>query len=213
MPPHHHRHADSLSEGPSPPKLVDLASPPSHNMAPKRKRSVAEAADEDARKDTSSSSSKRPRRAAATNSTTSSRKSSGVDIDTMLIDEVDLVHEQQNAQDRLRQEQLAEQVKAQQGEAERDKPLKLSNLQCVICLEAPTDLTATTCGHLFCHHCLMEALIAGENRAARAGETRKSQCPVCRKNLSRTKRGAQDIIPLLMKKGISSQPRRKAAKG
>lgn len=52
----------------------------------------------------------------------------------------------------------------------------------------------------------MEALIAGENRTG-PGEPKRSQCPVCRKNISRTK--ATDVIPLLLKKGLASQPRRK----
>jgi len=52
----------------------------------------------------------------------------------------------------------------------------------------------------------MEALIAGENRTG-PGETKRSQCPVCRKFISRTK--ATDIIPLLLKKGLSTQPRKK----
>jgi hypothetical protein len=52
----------------------------------------------------------------------------------------------------------------------------------------------------------MEALIAGENRAG-PGEPRRSQCPVCRKAVSRNK--ANDIIPLLLKKGLATQPRRK----
>lgn len=62
-------------------------------------------------------------------------------------------------------------------------------------------------GHLFCHTCLMEALIAGENRAG-PGEAKKSQCPVCRKFINRSK--ASDIIPLLLKKGLATQPRKKA---
>lgn len=67
----------------------------------------------------------------------------------------------------------------------------------------------STLGHVFCHACLMEALIAGEARAG-PGEPKRSQCPVCRKALSRNKTG--DIIPLLlMKKGLATQPRRQKA--
>ncbi|KAH6625524.1 hypothetical protein C7974DRAFT_414028 [Boeremia exigua] len=82
-----------------------------------------------------------------------------------------------------------------------------NTFNCVICMDRPTDISATACGHLFCHTCLMEALIAGENRAG-PGEPRRSQCPVCRKTISRNK--ATDVIPLLLKKGLASQPRRKA---
>ncbi|UPX17581.1 RING-type E3 ubiquitin transferase [Ascochyta rabiei] len=83
-----------------------------------------------------------------------------------------------------------------------------NNFNCVICMDRPTDITATACGHLFCHTCLMEALIAGENRTG-PGEPKRSQCPVCRKSISRTR--ATDIIPILLKKGLATQPRRKPA--
>lgn len=52
----------------------------------------------------------------------------------------------------------------------------------------------------------MEALIAGENRAA-PGEQKRSQCPVCRKFINRRKE--TDIIPLLLKKGFATQPKKK----
>jgi hypothetical protein len=65
--------------------------------------------------------------------------------------------------------------------------------------------SADQSGHLFCHTCLMEALIAGENRAG-PGEQKRSQCPVCRKVINRSK--ASDIIPLLLKKGLATQPRK-----
>ena len=52
----------------------------------------------------------------------------------------------------------------------------------------------------------MEALIAGENRTG-PHETKRSQCPVCRKTISRNR--SADVIPLLLKKGLSTQPRKK----
>lgn len=104
----------------------------------------------------------------------------------------------------------------------------ISSICCVICMDNMTDMTATSCGessqqrnarvqridsyvvagHVFCHACLLHALIAGENRAG-PGETKRSQCPVCRKPLNRKKQA--DIIPLLLKKGLQTQPRKKAA--
>jgi len=51
----------------------------------------------------------------------------------------------------------------------------------------------------------MEALIAGENRN-QPGEAKRSQCPICRKFINRTK--APDIIPLLMKKGPARKRKR-----
>jgi hypothetical protein len=61
-------------------------------------------------------------------------------------------------------------------------------------------------GHLFCYGCLIEALKAGEVRMRRHSETKRSQCPVCRKNLDRNK--ASDVIPLLIKQ--KPQPRKVA---
>ncbi|KAF2182029.1 hypothetical protein K469DRAFT_713107 [Zopfia rhizophila CBS 207.26] len=118
------------------------------------------------------------------------------------IEEIDL-SDDKPLQDIL-QKQRAEAVKAQQRPDE--KPTTLTNFNCVICMDSPTDMTATACGHLFCHTCLMEALIAGENRSGPT-EPKRSQCPVCRKFLRREKTHT-DIIPLLMKKGLATQPRK-----
>ncbi|KAK8241634.1 hypothetical protein HDK77DRAFT_261120 [Phyllosticta capitalensis] len=122
------------------------------------------------------------------------------------IEHIDLADDNTTLAEAL-QKQRVEQVKAQQAvEPAADAPLRLSNLTCVICMDTPKDITATACGHVFCHTCLMEALIAGENRVGYEGPKR-SQCPVCRKNLNRNK--ATDVIPLLLKKGLATQPRRK----
>ncbi|KAF2710136.1 hypothetical protein K504DRAFT_476207 [Pleomassaria siparia CBS 279.74] len=118
------------------------------------------------------------------------------------IEEIDLSDDKIDIQDML-QKQRAEVVKAQQKPEE--KPTTFNTFTCVICMDTPTDITATSCGHLFCHTCLMEALIAGENRSG-PNEPKRSQCPVCRKFINRTK--TADIIPLLMKKGLATQPRK-----
>ena len=126
------------------------------------------------------------------------------------------------------QKQREEQVRSQQAAA--DTP-KLSKLQCVICMDSFTDMTATSCGrflhiscrfmsiltqeftgHIFCHECLISALRASETRRFQATGVhgKRSQCPVCRTNLNRSKAG--DLIPLLiMKKGLATQPRRARA--
>lgn len=89
----------------------------------------------------------------------------------------------------------------QQNQEKADKPVKLTDFQCIICLDSPTDLTVTHCGkftiftrrvhdlltnagHLFCSLCLHEALHAG---------TQRKTCPVCRQqiNLTKTKEGKQ----------------------
>ncbi|KAL6721633.1 hypothetical protein ACLMJK_000737 [Lecanora helva] len=105
----------------------------------------------------------------------------------------------------LEQQRLAS-IKSQQEEA--SKPVKLSTLQCIICMENMKDITATSCGHLFCHSCLMEALIAGENQ----GDAGKGipKCPVCRKKVVRPsatdKRVTRhDVVPLTIKLKVRSQ--------
>ncbi|KAF1849221.1 uncharacterized protein K460DRAFT_404456 [Cucurbitaria berberidis CBS 394.84] len=125
-------------------------------------------------------------------------------VEPINVEEVDLTVDKPSVQEIL-QKQRADAVKAQAKPEEQ--PTTFNTFTCVICMDNPTDLTATACGHLFCHTCLMEALIAGENRTG-PGEPKRSQCPVCRKTISRTK--AADIIPLLLRKGLATQPRKKA---
>ncbi|KAH7380202.1 hypothetical protein DE146DRAFT_287716 [Phaeosphaeria sp. MPI-PUGE-AT-0046c] len=121
------------------------------------------------------------------------------------IDEVDLT-EDKDAVHQVLQKQREDAVKSQTKPDE--KPTTFNTFNCVICMDMPTDLTATACGHLFCHTCLMEALVAGENRAG-PGEPKRSQCPVCRKFINRNK--STDVIPLLLRKGMATQPRKKTA--
>lgn len=70
---------------------------------------------------------------------------------------------------------------------------KLNTLQCTICLDVPTDLTATSCGHTFCYACLMDWLVAAEKEAG----GRRGNCPACRKPVSRLKKG--EVVPLEIK--------------
>ena len=81
----------------------------------------------------------------------------------------------------LQTEQILSQLNPTNGN--EATPPRLSTLTCVICLEPPRNLTTTLCGHLFCHTCLMEALIAGEHGAS------ASRCPVCRTAVLRTDSG------------------------
>ncbi|MCJ1259151.1 SUMO-targeted ubiquitin ligase complex subunit slx8 [Lignoscripta atroalba] len=118
---------------------------------------------------------------------------------------------------RLLEQQRASTIKAQLGDS--NKPLSLSTLQCVVCMEDMTDITSTHCGkapspislphdyeltlsegHLFCHTCLMEALIAGEIQGPDPGKG-LSRCPVCRKKVVRAKEGKDPrmVIPLEIK--------------
>lgn len=118
------------------------------------------------------------------------------------------------------EQQSAARIKEQQG-PQGDVPIKLSNVQCIICMEPMTDMSVTHCGkspfdatslinllnetspstgHIFCHTCIMEALIAGENQGEPGKGT--SKCPVCRKKVARPKEKSKDkreVIPLEIK--------------
>lgn len=61
-------------------------------------------------------------------------------------------------------------------------------------------LTSIRPGHPFCHSCLMEALIAGENQGPEPGKG-PSKCPVCRKKVKRPKDGkdTNQVAPLAIK--------------
>ena len=136
------------------------------------------------------------------------------------VEEVDLrdVDDDKGLQKVLEQQRMAT-IKAQQEQA--NKPSKLSTLQCIICMEPMKDITATHCGgsqlitspiscdskliqsclgHLFCHTCLMEALIAGENQGAEPGKG-TPKCPVCRKKVLRPKdhKPSSQVVPLAIK--------------
>jgi hypothetical protein len=82
----------------------------------------------------------------------------------------------------------AQEVIRQEANEEGDP--RLAFLQCVICLDSPTDLTATRCGHLFCHQCISQALRASQVNARTAG-TANGACPVCRKSLT-----VKSLLPL-----------------
>ncbi|KAI9736157.1 MAG: SUMO-targeted ubiquitin ligase complex subunit slx8 [Cirrosporium novae-zelandiae] len=82
-------------------------------------------------------------------------------------------------------------------------PIRLADLKCVICLSRMEDMTALTCGHLFCHDCISQAIVAGEQST----EEGKGRCPICRKTINRPgggrsrRAGAVDMVPMeVMKK-------------
>ncbi|MCJ1401033.1 SUMO-targeted ubiquitin ligase complex subunit slx8 [Xylographa trunciseda] len=123
------------------------------------------------------------------------------------IDEVDLTKVDDDLGfQKLQEEQRLRQKEQQQAESIRSlheqskKPIRISDLQCVVCMDNMTNITATYCGHLFCHTCLMEALIAGENQGPDIGKG-PSRCPVCRKKVVRPREGKDmnQLIPLELK--------------
>jgi hypothetical protein len=81
----------------------------------------------------------------------------------------------------------------------------LNMAKCVICLDAPTDLTATPCGtfifninsgHLFCDFCIRSALKTGQGggRGRGAAAVYSGACPICRRRIT-----TKSLIPLEIK--------------
>ena len=94
---------------------------------------------------------KRKAPAAASNSTKRRRNSNSNSLDNRIKDENSQVEEvdlrdvdDDNGLSKLLEKQRVAAVKAQQEEA--NKPLKLSSLQCIICMEPMTNVTVTHCG-------------------------------------------------------------------
>ncbi|CAG7928889.1 unnamed protein product [Penicillium olsonii] len=93
-------------------------------------------------------------------------------------------------------------IKAQQPTEKSDRPLNpLIAYKCPICMDAPVNATTTSCGHLFCHKCIVDYLTITEEARTDSSKQNKGTCPVCRKPLSHKEntKGKQSIIPLLFK--------------
>jgi hypothetical protein len=110
------------------------------------------------------------------------------------IEQLDLTNEAPSAEEELAQAQTAAAVLAQQAATSASGPLKIGQRQCIICMENFTNITITACGHVYCHECLTQALLAGEKNS----EGGKANCPVCRKQVSR--KAKNQVIPLLFMK-------------
>ncbi|TVY60829.1 E3 ubiquitin-protein ligase complex slx8-rfp subunit slx8 [Lachnellula suecica] len=151
--------------------IVDLTSSPPDNtetMVNQKKRKTGESA----------AGRGRPKKAAKTTvnggaSSSGSRRQSMGDSPVM-IDLADVEDEEDYKKKKVAdaetkaKEKAAAETKKNQDEA--TKSVKLSDFQCIICMDNPTDLTITHCGHLFCAECLHQALHAGDKKC----------CPVCR---------------------------------
>ncbi|KAL9102106.1 MAG: hypothetical protein Q9163_002710 [Psora crenata] len=149
---------------------------------------------------------KRPPLDASSNAANPAKRLKVAEAEVKEIDLRDIESEPDLA--RVLEQQRINTVKAQQEEA--DKPTKLANLTCVVCMEEMTNITATHCGHLFCHTCLMEALIAGENQLSEPG---KAKCPICRKKVKRPKdqKDTSNVVPLeIMCRGKAGSSKGKA---
>ena len=53
--------------------------------------------------------------------------------------------------------------------ANKESPKKPAVFECPICFDTINEMTSTSCGHIFCHSCIVECIKA------------QKKCPVCRK--------------------------------
>lgn len=170
---------------------VDLTadSSPTRSDAPRHPRSLKRAAGQSS----SQPRAKRSRRSSHSN------QNSNAPPSPQQIEALDLTNEAPSAEEELRQTQQEAAIRAQQAAQASNTssaPLKIGRRQCIICMEPYTDATITQCGHVYCHECLTQALMAGEKNSERA----TGNCPVCRKPVSR-KKGNAMILMNFMKRG------------
>lgn len=111
------------------------------------------------------------------------------------MEELDLTEDTPTAEEEVLQDQQAKAI----ADQDRDQagPVTIPQRTCNICMENLTNATVTSCGHMYCHECLTQALIASERNTT--PQQAMGRCPNCRKNLSMKK--ANSIIPIsFMKK-------------
>ncbi|KAJ5160095.1 uncharacterized protein N7482_007099 [Penicillium canariense] len=92
-------------------------------------------------------------------------------------------------------------VKAQSTAEEGKGSSMLAAYQCPVCMDTPEDATSTSCGHLFCHKCIVQYLQSIDDQRFDQGKPAKGTCPVCRKNLTRNESSGprRSLIPLKLK--------------
>ncbi|KAL4904804.1 hypothetical protein BDW74DRAFT_153539 [Aspergillus multicolor] len=103
---------------------------------------------------------------------------------------------------RVLAKQREEAIAAQQSSSGGNARSRLTAYTCPVCMETPKNATATICGHLFCHKCIMEWLATTEEqRADRAGKTPRGLCPQCRQPLSGADQtgSKRNLVPLEIK--------------
>ena len=117
----------------------------------------AEASDADGEAGTNASSTAGPsrKRTRTTNTTAQAQAGSSRQAEPIVIDDLDTSSDDNLATYRMKetlQRQREEAVKAQQAAASRaagEEMPRLNKLQCVICMDSFTDMTATSCGEFF----------------------------------------------------------------
>ncbi|CAG8956243.1 hypothetical protein HYFRA_00003623 [Hymenoscyphus fraxineus] len=116
-------------------------------------------------------------------SLTLKREGSSIPLDAQVIDLVDIEGSDYDEKLKEREREDKEESIKRSNLEEATRDVKLSEFNCIICMDEPTDLTITHCGHLFCGMCLHQALHAGDKKC----------CPVCRTAISMSYTGRGEV--------------------
>jgi len=124
------------------------------------------------------------------------------EVEAVDLTEVNTSADLTKALSKQRQDAIQAQMKQNQG-SETVGRTPLSSYKCPICMDTPEDATTTSCGHLFCHKCIIDTLRWSEEQRQDeyANGKAKGTCPVCRKQLARNDKpgGGRTLIPLELK--------------
>ncbi|KAK2605456.1 hypothetical protein N8I77_008290 [Diaporthe amygdali] len=85
----------------------------------------------------------------------------------------------------------------------KDSSIKLSTFECVICMDAATNLTVTCCGHMFCAQCLHQAMHT---------ELTKKVCPMCRQRLDKSTSKSRPPAKAFFHLELKLRPSKKSGK-
>jgi hypothetical protein len=137
---------NSLPQSPQQPitrasSIVDLTESPPSEMAPSSRK----------RKPTSEGNQMSPKRRRGTTPIgfDEGSNSQSVGAKDANVEEIDMVEiDSDRKLEEFRKKQQEERI-SQQNREKADKPVKLTDFQCIICLDSPTDLTVTHCGKPF----------------------------------------------------------------
>ena len=119
------------------------------------------------------------------------------------VEQIDLSDDKQTVQDVL-QKQREEAVKAQAQPDDGDKPTTFNAFNCVICMDTPTDLTATACGRL---HTSWLRILADKTRSSVLPHLLDGS-PHCWREPRRPRRTAPLPVPRLPKEHQPDQSNR-----
>lgn len=149
--------------------------------------------------------------------TSSSSNSSSIEaVDLTNVDDNDALAQvlSKQRQDAISSQKPSSTMPKDNLSADTDGRTPFTSYKCPICMESPQFPTSTSCGHLFCHKCIIDTLKWSENARREEGHPNsklKGVCPVCRKQMSRNDKPGtgRTLIPLEIKAITKGELKRK----